>query len=283
MRSAGWTPGSPRAGCATRERRRPAARDHGAAARSAAAAVRGTSSRTSPRSRPTRSRRPTRSTTRSGAATCAALREELGDLLLQVVFHAQMAREAGHFDFGDVVEAICDKLVDRHPHVFGDAVVEIGAARRPTPGSSARPRSARASGASQRGRRRAARAAGAAARAQAALARRARGLRRAGARGRGRAAARRPRTRTRRAAASPPPRARSASGVDPEQALRDADRGASRARSRAARGAAALERLLRRERLEPLDRLDVLRHEVVDHVAHRRAARSSRRRSGRPG
>ena len=53
----------------------------------------------------------------------AALREELGDLLLQVVFHAQMAREAGHFDFGDVARSICDKLVDRHPHVFGDAVV----------------------------------------------------------------------------------------------------------------------------------------------------------------
>lgn len=48
----------------------------------------------------------------------AELREELGDLLLQVVFHAQMAREAGAFEFGDVVAAICDKMVDRHPHVF---------------------------------------------------------------------------------------------------------------------------------------------------------------------
>jgi ATP diphosphatase len=46
---------------------------------------------------------------------------ELGDLLLQVVFHAQMAREAGAFDFDDVVGRICDKLVARHPHVFGDA------------------------------------------------------------------------------------------------------------------------------------------------------------------
>ena len=46
------------------------------------------------------------------------LRDELGDLLLQVVFHAQMAREAGLFDFGDVVDALCDKLVRRHPHVF---------------------------------------------------------------------------------------------------------------------------------------------------------------------
>ncbi len=51
------------------------------------------------------------------------LRDELGDLLLQVVFHAQMAREAGHFDFDDVVAAICDKMVRRHPHVFGDASV----------------------------------------------------------------------------------------------------------------------------------------------------------------
>lgn len=52
------------------------------------------------------------------------LREELGDLLLQVAYHAQMAREAGHFQFADVVEAINTKMVRRHPHVFGD-----GAAR----------------------------------------------------------------------------------------------------------------------------------------------------------
>ena len=49
------------------------------------------------------------------------LREELGDLLLQVVFHARMAEEEGVFDFGGVVEAITDKLIRRHPHVFGDA------------------------------------------------------------------------------------------------------------------------------------------------------------------
>ncbi len=49
------------------------------------------------------------------------LREELGDLLLQVVFHARMAEEAELFDFGDVVEAITTKLIRRHPHVFGDA------------------------------------------------------------------------------------------------------------------------------------------------------------------
>src|SRR5438876_274610 len=47
--------------------------------------------------------------------------EELGDLLLQVVFHARMAQEQGAFDFGDVVAAITDKLLRRHPHVFGDA------------------------------------------------------------------------------------------------------------------------------------------------------------------
>lgn len=47
------------------------------------------------------------------------LRDELGDLLLQVVYHARMAEEAGAFDFGDVVAAICDKMIRRHPHVFG--------------------------------------------------------------------------------------------------------------------------------------------------------------------
>ncbi|HSJ98539.1 MAG TPA: nucleoside triphosphate pyrophosphohydrolase [Myxococcota bacterium] len=56
-----------------------------------------------------------------------ALRDELGDLLLQVVFHAQIAREAGHFDFTAVVDAICDKLVRRHPHVFADADVRSAA------------------------------------------------------------------------------------------------------------------------------------------------------------
>src|SRR5580698_732352 len=50
----------------------------------------------------------------------ADLRDELGDLLLQVVFHARMAEEAGHFDFGGVVEAITTKLIRRHPHVFAD-------------------------------------------------------------------------------------------------------------------------------------------------------------------
>jgi ATP diphosphatase len=48
------------------------------------------------------------------------LREELGDLLLQVVFHARMAQEQGAFEFGDVVQTLTEKLVRRHPHVFGD-------------------------------------------------------------------------------------------------------------------------------------------------------------------
>jgi len=46
------------------------------------------------------------------------LPDELGDLLLQVVYHAQMAEEAGHFTFRDVAEAVCDKMIRRHPHVF---------------------------------------------------------------------------------------------------------------------------------------------------------------------
>ncbi len=50
-----------------------------------------------------------------------ALKEELGDLLFQSVFHAQMAKEAGLFTFGDVAEVIADKMIRRHPHVFADA------------------------------------------------------------------------------------------------------------------------------------------------------------------
>lgn len=53
----------------------------------------------------------------------AALKDELGDLLFQVVFHARMAEEAGHFRFDDVAEAIADKMERRHPHVFGDAEI----------------------------------------------------------------------------------------------------------------------------------------------------------------
>ncbi len=59
-----------------------------------------------------------------------ALKDELGDLLLQVAFHAQMAQEQGAFAFGDVVESICDKMLRRHPHVFGEA--EVGDAQAQT-------------------------------------------------------------------------------------------------------------------------------------------------------
>ncbi|HEX8232286.1 MAG TPA: nucleoside triphosphate pyrophosphohydrolase [Caulobacteraceae bacterium] len=55
------------------------------------------------------------------------LKEELGDLLLQVVYHARMAEEAGAFAFRDVAEAIAEKMVRRHPHVFGEDVVETAA------------------------------------------------------------------------------------------------------------------------------------------------------------
>ena len=54
----------------------------------------------------------------------ADLCDELGDLLLQVVFHARMAEEAGHFRFDDVVAAICNKMITRHPHVFAEAKAE---------------------------------------------------------------------------------------------------------------------------------------------------------------
>lgn len=55
------------------------------------------------------------------------LRDELGDLLLQVVFHSQMAKEAGSFDIEDVATAINDKMIRRHPHVFGDAAARTSA------------------------------------------------------------------------------------------------------------------------------------------------------------
>src|SRR5438045_1994231 len=58
-----------------------------------------------------------------------ALKDELGDLLLQVVFHARMAEEAGLFAFDDVAAAIADKMLRRHPHVFGDAEISSVAAQ----------------------------------------------------------------------------------------------------------------------------------------------------------
>ncbi|HEX5057026.1 MAG TPA: nucleoside triphosphate pyrophosphohydrolase [Gammaproteobacteria bacterium] len=55
----------------------------------------------------------------------ADLCDELGDLLLQVVYHGQLAREAGHFEFSDIVAALSEKMVRRHPHVFGEADKQI--------------------------------------------------------------------------------------------------------------------------------------------------------------
>lgn len=52
------------------------------------------------------------------------LRDELGDLLFQIVFHSQLAHEQGEFAFDDVVDAICDKMERRHPHVFGDTRID---------------------------------------------------------------------------------------------------------------------------------------------------------------
>jgi len=57
------------------------------------------------------------------------LRDELGDLLLQVVYHARMAEEAGAFDFADVVATICDKMIRRHPNVFGQDSVDTAEAQ----------------------------------------------------------------------------------------------------------------------------------------------------------
>jgi ATP diphosphatase len=57
------------------------------------------------------------------------LRDELGDLLLQVIFHARMAEEAGHFNFDDVANSISEKMIRRHPHVFGDVSVDSAAAQ----------------------------------------------------------------------------------------------------------------------------------------------------------
>lgn len=54
----------------------------------------------------------------------AALCDELGDLLLQVVFHSRMAEEAGHFSLQDVIDAISDKMIRRHPHIFADVAVK---------------------------------------------------------------------------------------------------------------------------------------------------------------
>ena len=59
----------------------------------------------------------------------AELKDELGDLMFQVVFYAQMAKEAGDFDFNDVIEAISEKMIRRHPHVFGSADIATAEAQ----------------------------------------------------------------------------------------------------------------------------------------------------------
>lgn len=59
----------------------------------------------------------------------AELKDELGDLMFQVVFYAQMAKEAGDFDFNDVIEAISEKMIRRHPHVFGTANIATAEAQ----------------------------------------------------------------------------------------------------------------------------------------------------------
>ena len=63
------------------------------------------------------------------AGNDAELREELGDVLFQVVFHAEIARSEGRFDFDDIAAAVADKMESRHPHVFGDADNDIESVR----------------------------------------------------------------------------------------------------------------------------------------------------------
>ncbi len=115
------------------------------------------------------------------------IESELGDLLFQVVFHAQMGGERGWFDFASVADAISDKLTARHPHVFGDAR-SARSANRTAPGKNTRRANARrAIGAgAQRACRRAAGTAGPGARRQAGQTCRARGFRLAGRAGRAR-------------------------------------------------------------------------------------------------
>ena len=82
----------------------------------------------------------------------AALRDELGDLLLQVVFHAQMAREEGAFDFDSVARGIAEKMIRRHPHVFGS--VPVAGVAAPTQAWEAHKAAEREAAAAADGRRR---------------------------------------------------------------------------------------------------------------------------------
>ena len=76
------------------------------------------------RSLRTLSKRLTRSKKQLQMVIMKTFKEELGDLLLQVVFHSQIAKEAKLFAFDEVVDSICKKMIDRHPHVFGDAKIK---------------------------------------------------------------------------------------------------------------------------------------------------------------
>ena len=80
-----------------------------------------------PRSVPRWSRKCTKPSPPSGTTTIANLREELGDVLLLVLMHAEIAREQERFDIDEVIESITAKLIRRHPHVFGDSAVRDSA------------------------------------------------------------------------------------------------------------------------------------------------------------
>ena len=98
----------------------PADRDHGGAAHARTPAARGIWSRISQTIAPYTIEEAYEVADAIGRGDLDDLKDELGDLLLQVVFHARMAEEQGSFAFGDVVQAITEKLIRRHPHVFGD-------------------------------------------------------------------------------------------------------------------------------------------------------------------
>ena len=76
------------------------------------------------RSALTSSKKPTKSPLRSDPGDRDELVDELGDVLLQPVFHAEIASETGAFTFDDIAKAICEKLIRRHPHVFADSTIE---------------------------------------------------------------------------------------------------------------------------------------------------------------
>ncbi len=104
-----------------RHRNPGSARCDGAAAQSQTAAARGTSSRTFATIAPYTIEEAYEVADAIERDDMPALKEELGDLLFQVAFHARMAEEQGAFDFADVAQALADKMIERHPHVFSEA------------------------------------------------------------------------------------------------------------------------------------------------------------------